>query len=384
MRGHITKRGKNSYTIVLSLGNDPATGKRKQHWESVKGTKKEAEKRLSELLSQLDTGGFVKPSKITLGEYLERWLEDIRPSLAPSTSQTYQFFVNRHIKPTLGQIPLTQLRPEHLQHLYSDKLTTGLGQRSVRYIHITLHKALKSAVKLGMIARNLADAVNPPRVQRPELRTWDEDDIQTFLEYAKDSPYYTLFFTALYTGMRRSELLALRWGDIDFIMGQVHVNRSLHYLKAGEVEFRQPKTASGRRSIALPASAILTLTEHMEKQKLERAMLGIPLTDSGLVFSSPEGKPLLPDTVTHAWNNLVRRIGLKPISLHSCRHTHASLLLKQGIHPKVVQERLGHSSIHTTIDTYSHVAPGLQEAAAKRFDELLNHAPESEPAQDFG
>jgi integrase len=383
MRGHITKRGKNSYTIVLSLGNDSVTGKRKQHWESVKGTKKDAEKRLSELITQIDTGGFVKPGKISLGEYLERWLKDIWPSLAPSTSQTYQFFVNRHIKPALGQIPLTKLRPEHLQHLYSDKLTTGLGQRSVRYIHITLHKALKNAVKLGMIARNPADAVTPPRVQRPELRTWDEDDIQTFLEYAKDSLYYTLFFTALYTGMRRSELLALRWGDIDFIMGQVHVNRSLHYLKAGEIEFRQPKTASGRRSIALPASAILTLTEHMEKQKLDRAMLGKPLTDSDLVFSSLEGKPLLPDTVTHAWNNLVRRTGLKPITLHSCRHTHASLLLKQGIHPKVVQERLGHSSIQTTIDTYSHVAPGLQEAAAKCFDELLNHTPENEPAQDF-
>jgi integrase len=362
MRGHITKRGKNSYSIVLSLGIDPATGKRKQQWVSVKGTKKDAEKRLSELLSQLDTGAFVKPGKITLGEYLERWLKDIRPNLAPSTFQTYQFFVNRHIRPALGQIPLTQLRPEHIQHLYSDKQSARLGQRSVRYIHITLHKALKSAVKFGMIARNPADAVTPPRVQRPEIHTWDEDEIHTFLEYAKDSAYYALFFTALYTGMRRGELLSLRWSEVDLILGQIHVSRS--------------KTDSGRRTIALPPSAILMLTEHKEKQKL--------LTDSEFVFTSPEGQPLLPDTVTHAWNNLVRRTGLNPISLHSCRHTHASLLLKQGIHPKVVQERLGHSSIQTTIDTYSHVAPGLQEAAAKRFDELLNHIPKNEVAPKFG
>lgn len=353
MRGHITKRGKNSYTIVLSLGNDPVTGKRLQHWESVKGTKKDAETRLSELLTQLDKGGFAKPGKITLGEYLDSWLRGIWPSLASSTAQTYKFFVDRHIKPSLGQIPLTQLRPEHLQHLYSDKLTGGLGQRSVRYIHITLHKALKNAVKLGMIARNPADAVTPPRVQRHDIQTWDEDEIHTFLEAAKGSAYYALFYTALYTGMRRGELLALRWSDIDFAMGQIHV--------------RQSKTESGRRTIALPASAFLVLAEHKEKQKL--------LTDSEFVFTSPEGQPLLPDTVTHAWINLVRRSGLKPIRLHDARHSHASLLLKQGIHPKVVQERLGHSSIQTTLDIYSHVTPGLQEAAAKRFDELLNHAP---------
>jgi integrase len=383
MRGHLTKRGKNSYSIVLSLGIDPATGKRKQQWVSVKGTKKDAEKRLSELLTQLDTGGFVKPGKITLGEYLDGWLKDIRPNLAPSTFQTYQFFVNRHIRSTLGQIPLTQLRPEHIQHLYSDKQSAGLGQRSVRYIHITLHKALKGAVKLSMIARNPADAVTPPRVQRPEIQTWNEDEIHAFLEYAKDSPYYALFFTALYTGMRRSELLGLRWGDIDLILGQIHVSRSLHSLKGGEIEFRPPKTTSGGRSIALPASAILTLTEHREKQKLVRAMLGKPLTDSDPVFSSPEGQPFLPDTVTHAWIKLVRQTGLKPIRLCDTRHSHASLMLKQGVHPKIVSERLGHASIQITLDTYSHVAPGLQAAAAKKFDELLNHTPENEPAQNF-
>jgi len=163
------------------------------------------------------------------------------------------------------------------------------------------------------------------------------------------------------------------WHDIDFIFSQVYVSCSLHVLKGGKVVFRSPKTAKGRRTVALPPSAILLLKEHQEKQKLERAMLGIPLTGDDLVFSHFDGKPLLPNTVTHAWIKLVRHTGLKGIRLHDARHSHASLMLKQGIHPKVVQERLGHSSIVITPDTYSHVAPGLQQAAATRFDEAFNN-----------
>jgi integrase len=193
----------------------------------------------------------------------------------------------------------------------------------------------------------------------------------SLIEVAKDSPYYTLFFTALYTGMRRSEMLALRWQDIDFIFSQVSVSRSLHQLKDGSYIFTQPKSAKSRRTIALSPSAILTLQENKEKQEATKDKLGVPLKDDDLVFSTPEGKPLRPNTVSRAWNMLAARAGVRVIRFHDARHTHASILLKQGVHPKVVQERLGHSTISTTLDTYSHVAPGLQEAAAKRFDDAL-------------
>lgn len=201
------------------------------------------------------------------------------------------------------------------------------------------------------------------------MQTWDEDDITHFLESAENSPYYTLFYTALFTGMRRSELLALRWQDIDFIFSQVYVSRSLHVLRDGKVVFGSPKTASGRRTVALPPSTVLLLKEQKEKQALERTILGIQPRDDDLVFSHLEGKPLLPNTVTHAWIRLVKQTGLKSIRLHDARHTHASLMLKQGTHPKIVQERLGHASIQVTLDTHSHVAPGLQESAATRFDD---------------
>lgn len=235
-----------------------------------------------------------------------------------------------------------------------------------------VHIALQTAVKWGLVGRNVADAVDPPRIRRSEMQTWDEDDVNRFLENAKDSPYYALFYTALFTGMRRSELLALRWQDVDFIYSQIYVSRSSHQLKDGSFIFTQPKSAKSRRTIALTPSTILMLREYHEEQKLERDMTGNPLTDGDLVFSDIEGKPLRPNTITRAWTTLAAKCGLKVIRLHDARHTHASLMLKQGIHPKVVQERLGHSTIAMTLDIYSHVAPGIQQAAAESFDKVLN------------
>lgn len=191
-----------------------------------------------------------------------------------------------------------------------------------------------------------------------------------FLETVGDSHYYALFHTALFTGMRRSEMLAFQWRDIDF--HTIHVNRSLHQLGDGSYVLTQPKSAKSRRTIALSPSSVLTLMAHKEGQEAIRTMLGVPLKDDDFVFSTLEGKPLRPNTVSRAWVMLATRAGLKVIRLHDARHTHASLMLKQGVHPKIVQERLGHASVQITLDTYSHVAPGLQEAAAETFDKLVS------------
>jgi len=383
MRGHIVKRSKNSYSIVINLGKDSTTGKCKQRWVSVKGTKKDAEKRLSELLHQIDNGTYIVPSKTTLAEYLERWLSDyVKPNLSPRGYERYESIVRVHILPSLGSTGLTQLRPEHLQKHYTSKLNNGLSPRTVRYHHVVLHKALQTAVKWGLVSRNVADGVDAPRVQPTDMQTWDEDDVARFLEAIKDSPYYVLFYTAIFTGMRRSELLALRWCDVDFIFSQVYINRSLHQLKDGSYVFTQPKSAKSRRTIALSPSANLTLQKHKDKQEVQRAMLGVSLKDEDLVFSKVEGNPLRPNTVSRAWTILAARSGLKVIRLHDARHTHASLMLKQGVHPKIVQERLGHATIAVTLDTYSHVAPGLQEAAAAGFDKLVLPRLENEPEKN--
>lgn len=379
MRGSITKRN-GSYRIAISLGKDRVTKKYRQYFETVTGNKKDAQRRLRELLSSLDNGTFVKPDKQTVADYLEQWLKDYCWSnLTPRSAESYQYIVRAHLIPSLGKILLTQLKPEHLQHLYSDKLSSGrfdgkggLSKRTVRYCHATLHKALSSAVKLGIIPRNAADAVEAPKVRRHELRTMSESDIHIFLEYAKSTPYHSLFYTSLFTGLRRSEVLALRWSDIDLLLCQLSVTRTIHQLHNGEIIYGEPKTGKSKRLVSLSPSTVIVLREHHEAEGKLRESLGLPpLTDDDLVFCHYDGKPYLPDSITHSWHKLALRCGLKGIPLHGARHSHASLMLKQGIHPKIVQERLGHSSIQITLDTYSHVAPGLQKAAASKFDDIV-------------
>jgi len=320
----------------------------------------------------------VKPAKKTLDDYLKSWLEDCcRPNLSFRTHELYEYLCKKHIIPELGNIRLADIRPQHLQHLYAKKSGYGLSNRTVQLIHVTLHKALENAVKTGLLVRNAAESVDSPKAQRRDMHVMSETDLHLFLDFAKDSPYYALFYTGLFTGMRRAELLALRWSDIDLNLCQIYVNRNLQYIRGNDGKkravFKEPKSAKGRRLIALSPSTVITLREHKAKETELRLSLGYtPPSDDALVFSHYDGSPLLLDTVTHAWIKLVRRCGLHGIRLHDARHTHASLMLKQGIHPKIVQERLGHGSIQITLDTYSHVAPGLQQAAANKFDDIIS------------
>jgi integrase len=323
MRGHIVKRYKNSYTIVLNMGIDPATGKRKQQWVSVKGTKKDAEKRLSEMLHQIDTGSFMAPGKTTVKDFLERWIEDCRPNLSPESHEKYRYVVRKEFIPNLGSIVLTQLKPEHLQKLYTAMQNRGLSTRTARGYHAVIHTALKTAVKWGLIDRNPADAVIPPKMLRHEMKTWDEPEIRQFLEAAKGSPHYALFYTALFTGMRRSELLGLKWSDVDLVLGQVSVGRGLHCLEGGHFVFTEPKSAKSRRNIALTPSNALLLKEHQEKQRLDRAMLGASWTNDDLVFGTLEGEPRRPTAISRAWELMAKHAGVKRIRFHDARHTHA-------------------------------------------------------------
>lgn len=368
--GHIKERSKGSYSVKVSLGKDPATGKYRYKWLTVRGSRRDAEKKLADLTSQIEKGAYSLPTKKRTAEFLTAWLDDYGPNLSPRTLEGYRDIINGRIIPALGKYTLSGLKPEHIQHFYSEELIAGLSAQTVRHHAMLLHKSLDCAVEWGLIIRNPADAVKPPRAQRTEMKTWTENEVSQFLEAAKSTRYYELFYLALFSGLRRSELLALRWIDIDFLYSQIYVSRSLHVLAGGNMVIRQPKTAAGRRTIALSPSVVLLLKEYKEKQEADCLLLGKPLSEDDLVFNEI-GRYLLPSTISHAWAKLVKHLGLRPIRLHDARHTHASLLLKQNVHPKVVSERLGHSSIQITLDTYSHVAPGLQEAAAKRFDDII-------------
>jgi len=382
MRGHLVKRYEGSWTIVLSLGRNPQTGKKQQQWITVKGTKKEAEKRLAELLHQVDKGEYAKPTDLTVADFMHQWLRDyVTHGVGPVTAKGYRHWTEKHIIPSLGKLKLTQLSQSHVQAFYRKMLENGrrddkgaLSPRSVLHVHRLLHNALSHAVKWGIIGRNVCEAVDPPRVRQKQMRALDAEDVKRLLEASKESIYYPLFHLAVFTGMRRSELLGLRWCDVDLDMSTLSVVQTLHCLSKGKIVFQEPKSQKGKRQIALSPTAVIALREHRQKQEVERLLLGSTLAPDDLVFTNLDGTPLLPNSVTHAFIKTVRRLGLHGVRFHDLRHTHATLLLRQGVNVKALQERLGHSTITTTLDIYAHVTPGMQKDAALRFEEALQQA----------
>lgn len=378
MKGSVRKRGKNSWAVIIDLPRDPETGKRHQQWHTVHGTKKDGERVLRELLHSVETGSYVKPSRITLGQWLQEWCQSyVGMHTSPRTAESYQSEARRHFIPALGVIPLTHLQPQQLQSYYAHALSKGrtdgkggLSPRTVQYHHRILSEALSHAVKMGLVGRNVAEAVDPPRVERNNWQTLAPEDVPKFLEAARKTPYYVLFYTALYTGMRLGELLGLRWCDVDVDVASLSVVRAL-YKRCGVRKMVEPKSSHSRRRIALSPSLALLLRQYRAEQEARGILLGKPLDDSGLVFSNISGEPLDPGVVSHTFARVLKKAGLPHIRFHDLRHSHATLLLKAGIHPKIVSERLGHANISITLDTYSHVLPGLQEKAAERFDELL-------------
>jgi integrase len=384
MRGHIKQRSKGSWTIVLDLGRDPASGKRKQQWVTIRGTKKQAETKLAELQHQLDSGGYIKPTKETVGSFLQRYLDDyIGTQVRPNTLEGYRQR-GKHLIAGLGYIALANLKPEDIHRYYKEKSKTLSAATLVKH-HNLLRAALSQAVKWQTLPRNVAEAVDPPRAERKEMRALSSSEVHLMLEACEGKPWHSIFHTLTWTGLRRSELLGLRWKDVDLDLATLRVVQTLHKLNSGTFIYQEPKTSSGRRSIALSPTSCLILRGHREKQASDAAIRGKDLTEDTLVFSHADGSPRVPSTLTLAFRRLIRSIGLQGVRLHDLRHTMASLYLQQGVSPKTVAERLGHASVTITLDLYSHCLPGVQEAAAAQFDMAMEEAKsastEETPAQ---
>ncbi len=380
MKGHIRKRGKRSWAVVIDLGCD-ANGKRRQKWHTVHGAKRDAQRELADLLSSLNKGDYVEPSRMKVSEYLDRWLSEYaKLNVSPKTYERYTDIISRNIKPALGEYHLSKLRPLHIQSFYTDALTQGrkdgrggLSAQTVLHFHRVLRKALQQAVKWQLLARNPTEAVEPPRPQRKEMRVVDEAGTARLLQAVEGARLYMPVLLAVMTGMRRGEILALRWQDTDLEKGQVAVRRSLEQTRDG-LRFKAPKTGKGMRSVALPGIAIQVLRRHKTEQAQERLRLGPAYEDNDFVCPRPDGSPWPPDSLSTAFAGLIRRSDLPRIRFHDLRHSHATQLLRHGIHPKVVSERLGHSKVGITLDTYSHVLPGMQEEAASKVDAAMRLA----------
>ncbi len=365
----------------LLVDTETTTGKERHRWHAAGSTRKEAERVLTDLVKRHHDGDYRPPERITLGEYLERWLPTQRQPLAPSTFSSYQANIRLHVLPYIGSIPLQRLIREDLDGLYATLLADGrhnkgggpLSAKTVRLVHAVIHKALADATRKGSVTRNVAGLADPPKLTtraRPKMRVWTADELRRFLELIEGHHLYDAFYVKANTGMRRGEVLGLTWRVIDFDNGRLAVTQNVtapnYHVTVSDV-----KSAHSLRTIDLDQRTIAVLRSWRRHQLEHDMETGARTDESGFVFAKHNGDPLHPDYFSQAFERLIAKMDLPRIRLHDLRHTHATLLLKEGVPPKVVSERLGHSSVAFTMQVYQHVLPGMQADAAAMFGKLV-------------
>ena len=371
MRGHIRERSPGRWAIVIDV---PQDGKRKQRWHSFKGTKRQAQIECARLIAELQNGTAVEPSRMTVAAFFERWIEHMQGQVSPRSHERYAEIARKNLMPLLGGLSLTKLQPAHISQAYAKALASGrrdgaggLSPRTVTHMHRVLREALQQAVRWQLLARNPADAVKPPKVERKQMNVLDTDAAVAMIEAARESPLFVPILLGIRCGLRRGEVVALR----DLERGQISVVASAEQTEQG-VREKEPKNGKGR-TIVLSATEVEELRTHRARQAEGLLALGVRLTDDHHVVTRADGQPLQPRSLTHAFVKFVRQHGFQ-IRLHDLRHSHATHMLASGVHPKIAQERLGHSSIGVTLDLYSHTMPGMQREAMSRVDAALQAA----------
>jgi integrase len=336
---------------------------------------KDVERKLAEAMGDAAKGIVLNDQNMTVSEYLDRFLEDVqRGSVRESTYSRDKYLVTNHVKPTLGRVKLKNLSAMHLQRLYREKQDSGLSASTVQKLHHVLHKALSQAVKWDLISRNPADAVEAPRPVPEEMHPLSAEETRKLLEAANGDKLEALYVLAVTTGMRRGELLGLKWSDVDLENSRISIRRTLTRTDNGKrVALGDPKTKKSRRTIRLTRQTVEAFRSHLQRQLREIEEAGDLYEDQGLVFTTETGTPINPSNLRQrSLAPLLRKAGLPHIRFHDLRHTCATLLFGKGVHPKFVQELLGHASIATTLDTYSHVMPDMGDQTAAAMEDALS------------
>lgn len=334
-------------------------------------TRSDVQRVLRKVISDSEGGLDTAPTRQTVGVFLNTWLEDVAgPRLRPRTLQGYSHHVTRHIQPRLGHLRLQQLAPSHVQALVNDLVKSGLSPRTVRYVRAVLRAALNQALKWGLVSRNAAALVELPKARRHEFKVLEPEEARSLLLVAKDSRLEALLSVGLAVGLRIGEVLGLQWTDVDLDGRTLRVRQALQRV-GGEVEFVEPKSERSRRTVTLPDFAVEALRRHRAQQLKERLAAGGGWVDTGLVFTTPLGTALDYSNLRKEFRRLLAKAGLPMMRVHDLRHTCASLLLAQGVNPRVVMETLGHSQISLTLDTYSHVLPSVNQEAAQKMNAIL-------------
>ena len=379
MKGYVAKKGISWYAVIYE-GTDPVTGKERRSWHPAGRDRADAERLAARLANERD-GANDEARSLSFGAFLSsRWLPGKRLVLAASTHNGYRHNVKNHIIPALGHVRLRRLRPDHLDAFYDRLLhprngDPPLAPKTVYEIHLVIRGALEEAVRRGLVSRNVALVAHAPRLRsipRVEQRSWTPEELRAFLRAAAGHRLFAALWTAAFTGMRRNELLGLRWEDFDEKAATISINRGLVAIDY-EVHETRGKTPRSRRRIDLDPATVGVLAAWREWQRAEQRAAGIE--GAGWMFTDGGGQPIHPHAISQAFERIVRRAGVPVIRLHELRHTHGTLLIAAGVPVKVVSERLGHAMPAFTIETYQHVLPGMQADAARVFERLVASGP---------
>lgn len=371
MAGQIIKRNEKTWIVRIFLGRNE-NGKRKYQNKTINGTKKDAQTYLTARLREKDLGILTEATNLTLNEFIDRWLETaIKSRVSQRTAASYCFLLHKYIREPLGSQKLENLKTLDIQRVYADMLAKGLSARTVRHAHTTLHNVLKQAVKWNLLQKNVTEFCELPKTTRKEIRVLSPIEARTFLETANEMPKGLIFEFAILTGMRPEEYLALQWKDLDFERCTAQVRRALIWHK-GVWTFEQPKTAKSNRIVSLPKQLVNKLKAHKRIQNERRLKHGLVWEKHDLIFCCRLGTPHGLRILTYRYYRpILTKAELPQIRLYDLRHTHATLLLIAEENPKIVAERLGHSSVVLTLDTYSHVLPTMQKSSIEKLDKMF-------------
>lgn len=385
MKGHIQQRGKRSFRLKFDIGKD-ANGGRLIDQVTVRGTRKEAEAELAKRLNEVNSGAYVESSKITVNEFLDRWISAYAEgNVSAKTLEGYKSIIQQHLKPAFGPLPLQKLSAFQIQAYYASCLKDGgrkdgrkggLSPRTVYHQHRLLSEVLKMAVKWQILLRNPADAVTPPRVRPHEVDVIDETATAWLIEAARDTRLFLPILMTTCAGLRRGEILAATWSNLNEQRATLRVSRALSETKKEGVFFKEPK-GKRSRTVALPPLLLEAMKAHREEQNNNRDMLGSAYHDHDLICCLPDGNIWKPSAFTSSYRALIVRRGLEGPNFHALRHSHASQMLRAGVDLKEVQMRLGHSKASFTLAQYCHLLPGQDEEAARRVDAVLRTAIEA-------
>ncbi|WP_244380620.1 tyrosine-type recombinase/integrase [Saccharococcus caldoxylosilyticus] len=368
----LIKEKKKGFYFRIDVGKDPFTGKRKQASFGPFRTKTEAKKELLKIKNQVDDGSYFKESTEDFSMFMERWFNtSYKRTVEITTAKSREYVIRNHIMKYFQHKKINEITTFDIDSFYVDKLDSGYSGAYIRQMHNLLNQAFDQAVRWSLIKVNPVKNAKPPKVKSEEKITWTVDEVNRFLNLIKDSSMEIPYLLAIFTGMRRGEVLGLKWDDVDFENKKIRIKRSLCFVSGKGLIFKEPKTQKSKRQISISQYVVNVLKRHKQRQDSRKEKFGTQYQDNNLIVCTDDGKPLDPRNLLRQFYRLIEEANVPRISFHDLRHTHATILMQQGENPKVVSERLGHSRVGITLDLYSHVSDDLQEQAAEKFENAL-------------